>query len=146
MSLLCFRCWYTSPQMKWTCHAISLMSPSGCYIKAQLRDRRLEERCTPNVMTFLLKSTTQPLHSVTWCITLTQVFFTSQRECVYADRGPGSVKSSSSWGWFRWAESTSVERGMSLRLISCLLFIRGVSWSRLTMSAITQFNLSTCPY
>lgn len=49
------------------------MSPSGCYIKAQLRDTRLEQSCAPNVMTFFLKSTTQPFNSVTRCTTLTQV-------------------------------------------------------------------------
>lgn len=49
------------------------MSPSGCYIKAQLKDTHLEQSCAPIVMTFFLKSTTQPFNSFTHFTTLTQV-------------------------------------------------------------------------
>lgn len=68
-----------SPQMNLTCHVSSQTSPSACYVKLlykfmTFRDTRLEERCTPNVMTFPLRSTEEPWHSVTQCITLTNVF------------------------------------------------------------------------
>lgn len=40
------------------------------------------------------------------------------------------------------------EKEMSLSLINCLLFIRGVSWGRFTMNAITVSfeNISPRPY
>lgn len=39
----------------------------------------------------------------------------------------------------------SEEKEMSLSLINCLLFIKGVSCSRLTMNAITHFHLRIYP-
>lgn len=106
-SLLCWWCNHT--QMRKTDHAISLMSPSGCYIKVQFRVTRPEQSAAANVVTFLLKSATPPFNSVTRCVSLSRTF-TFKENAQMHTYGPGSASCASRLGSFGWDDCTSVRK------------------------------------
>lgn len=132
-SLLCW--WRNHTQMRKTDHAISLMSPSGCYIKVQFRVTRPEQSAETNVVTFLLKSATPPFNSVTRCVSLSWAVHSlskKMRRCTHM----GLVRPAAPPDWVLLDEMNAPQLEKRLSLMTYLLFIAGNRWG-----AIRRFRL-----